>query len=701
MKRWFSVLAVLTFALMVCAAAGEEALLDNLLTEIDSLAEETKALEVGELSFELSEDRQSIFIDRPDIAGAEDFTIAYNIYDSDSNPVNYFYSLEERVAATPGYGGLFNVFVVVTDTATGEQKVQNIGWQTLSWPLGDSLTVSKATFEVSGDKKSIFVDRPEIHCKSGSVTIAYNIYDAKSNPVNFFYSTERRVAATPGYGGKFNIFIVVRDTVTGEQDVQNIGWQMLEEDYSDELVEPRPGEEWPVTIDGITYNIVNQRITATGMTQGLTELHIAETVYGRPLTVIGPNAFQNGSRLKGTLVIPDTVVMIGDSAFTNCGCSGTLKLPSRLREIGSYAFFYSTSFTGELVIPDTVQTIGSMAFSNDVGFTGLKLGDSLRVIGGSAFYGCTGMTGKLTIPSGVERIDQMAFYNCAGFTGDLIVPDSVTFVGDSAYQNCSGFTGRLTVGAKVTYIGQYAFKGCTGLTGRFSMGSLVEEIGEEAFRGLNVTGDVTIPATVRRTGDRIFAECRKLDGTVTILAQPNFGRSGLFVRCESIKKIVLGEGITQIPSQCFEACSSATELVLPEGLQNIQINAFSECRSLKSVKLPASLQTIGESAFYRCTSLSGRLEFGDTLSGIGIRAFTECTSLQSLSFGSGLIRIDDFAFADCTGLKGSLEFPASLLYIGSGTFSGCTGLSGTVHIPNGCYVSPTSFQGTPVQMVYD
>jgi hypothetical protein len=131
--------------------------------------------------------------------------------------------------------------VVVTDTATGEQNTQNIGWQTLSWPRAEALTVGQATFAVSPDGRSIYVDRPSIACKSGSVTIAYNIYDSDSNPVNYFYSTQRRVAATPGYYGKFNVFVVVTDLETGETVTQDIGWTMIglppdEDPYSERNV---------------------------------------------------------------------------------------------------------------------------------------------------------------------------------------------------------------------------------------------------------------------------------------------------------------------------------------------------------------------------------------------------------------------------------------------------------------------------------
>ena len=224
MKRWLA--AVLALVLCAAGALAESGVsLDELVGEIDK---EAKALTVAPAAFEISPDRQSIFINRPEVTGGSgQYTIAYNIYDANSNPVNYFYSLEDRVAATPGYGGLFNVFVVVTDTATGSSDTQNIGWQELNWPRTNRLTVGRAPYEISPDRKSIFVDRPQISCASGKVTIAYNIYDQQSRPVNYFYSNDKRVAATPGYDGTFNVFVVVTDPGTGEQNTQDIGWVTL------------------------------------------------------------------------------------------------------------------------------------------------------------------------------------------------------------------------------------------------------------------------------------------------------------------------------------------------------------------------------------------------------------------------------------------------------------------------------------------
>ncbi|MBR6028703.1 MAG: hypothetical protein IKP40_06385 [Clostridia bacterium] len=155
------VLSVLLAALLVfgCAPVLSEGapLLDELLREIDE-AELAKGLSMSLSHFEISANQQSIFIDRPYVFRSEEYTIAYNIYDADSNPVNYFYSLEDRVAATPGYKGLFNVFVVVTDTATGEQVQDNIGWQELLGPDDppperQPLKVAAATCRISDDRQ--------------------------------------------------------------------------------------------------------------------------------------------------------------------------------------------------------------------------------------------------------------------------------------------------------------------------------------------------------------------------------------------------------------------------------------------------------------------------------------------------------------------------------------------------------------------
>ena len=221
-----------------------------------------------EMQWEVSSNRKSIFITRPSIKNqpATYFKIAYNIYDDKGNAVNYFYSDEKRVAATPNKYGRYNVFAVITD-GTYTINLQT-GWITLDgYPKPKPLTMSKITSSISPDQKSFFINKPTISGGTGNYKIAYNIYDDKGKAINYFYSNDSRVAATPGKNGKYNVFVVVSD---GESTVQaDMGWKTLSgyRSLSDELeIEPVPAPvadpiEMPVPAEVRSY----MRVTADGV----------------------------------------------------------------------------------------------------------------------------------------------------------------------------------------------------------------------------------------------------------------------------------------------------------------------------------------------------------------------------------------------------------------------------------------------------
>ena len=183
------------------------------------------SLSVGSVKWSISADKKSVYMDKPTISGGvKPYRIAYNCYDENSNPVNYYYSDESKTAMTPGYNGRFNVFVVVTDAAQHTKQV-NTGWFSLTGY--EPLTVKEevAVSEISADKRSIYINQPTVSGGTGNYTFAYNCYDENSEPVNYYYSDEKRTAMTPGYAGKFCVFVVVSD---GNESITiNTGWYQL------------------------------------------------------------------------------------------------------------------------------------------------------------------------------------------------------------------------------------------------------------------------------------------------------------------------------------------------------------------------------------------------------------------------------------------------------------------------------------------
>ena len=163
---------------------------------------------------------------------------------------------------------------------------------------------------------------------------------------------------------------------------------------------------------------------------------------------------------KGEYNIPNSVTIIGESAFE--GCSGLTSIN----------------------IPNSVTTIIYWAFKNCSGLTSINIGNSVTTIGESAFEGCSGLT-SINIPNSAIRIGDWTFQNCRGLTS-INIPNSVTTIGDGAFDKCSGLT-SINIGNSVITIGDWAFGYCSGLT------------------------SINIPNSVTTIGDNVFHDCSGLE----------------------------------------------------------------------------------------------------------------------------------------------------------------------------------------------
>jgi len=155
---------------------------------------------------------------------------------------------------------------------------------------------------------------------------------------------------------------------------------------------------------------------------------------------------------------------------------------------------------------------------------------------------------------------------------------------------------------------------------------------------------------------------------------------------DSVKKIVLESGVTEIGSFAFSLCNNLTEVIIADTVTTIDNSAVSDCPALREIHIPASVTSLSENAFYNCKSLE-RIwvdEANTVYSDVdGVLFNKEQTELLRFPYGQakeeyripeGTVSLGTFSFAACTGVK-ALVFPASLtseLY--SDVFERCTSL---------------------------
>ena len=166
---------------------------------------------------------------------------------------------------------------------------------------------------------------------------------------------------------------------------------------------------------------------------------------------------------------------------------------------------------------------------------------------------------------------------------------------------------------------------------------------------------------------------------------------------DSIKKLVVKDGVTSISASAFNTCHHLTSVKLPDSVAYIGNQAFKFCVELSSITLPSSTKSVRIETFCRCSKLASvTLPYGVTM--IESRAFANCTALESIQFPVSLSQIGAWAFSNCEKLS-SVKIPESVTSISNGAFSGCALTSVTVS--RNCKVHESAFDEGVTINYYD
>ncbi|MCD8305387.1 MAG: leucine-rich repeat domain-containing protein [Prevotella sp.] len=301
---------------------------------------------------------------------------------------------------------------------------------------------------------------------------------------------------------------------------------------------------------------------------------------------------------------------------------------------------------------------------------------------------------NLTLPSSLTSIGDYAFRLCTGLD-TLNIQEGITTVGNHAFESCTGLD-TLTISSSLSSLGDSCFYNCTGLSTVYYNAadcSLAqadeesEEVVETAEEDVNNEGDnnegdedesandadikpafkssslkkLVIGEGVENIPTYIFNQCAALD---TVVYNPTNCTSvttdyeyPTFRGCSSIANAIIGDGITNVPDRLFDGYGTPSKVTQSENIESAtdEETDYGDPDSygfanFKNLTLPSSLTSIGDYAFRLCTGLD-TLNIQEGITTVGNHAFESCTGLDTLKISKDLNSLGDSCFYNCSSLS--------------------------------------------------
>lgn len=176
-----------------------------------------------------------------------------------------------------------------------------------------------------------------------------------------------------------------------------------------------------------------------------------------------------------SISIPDSVVKIGDYAFSRCHNVSYISIGQSVDTIGAYAFSVTCAQNAKVEISDIdawcrinfntilsnpLYAVGHL-YLNGEEITSLVIPDNVKSLKSYVFNGCRSLT-NISLPNSISEIGEYSFYGCNNLK-EVIIPNSVKSIGEYAFRYCDSLS-RVDIGNSVQFIGDYAFYGMKNLT---------------------------------------------------------------------------------------------------------------------------------------------------------------------------------------------------------------------------------------------
>lgn len=273
-----------------------------------------------------------------------------------------------------------------------------------------------------------------------------------------------------------------------------------------------------------------------------------------------------------------------------------------------------------VVIPDTVKVIGKRAFAHCEGLESVRLPAGLTELSEGMFHGCKNL--HIEIPEGITKICGEALSGCP--MDRIQIPASVDWVRAYSFGTTEGSffwyvinQGMPNLEAFSVAAGNQAYCAIDGVLFTADKKTLV------CYPHAKKDESYTVPTGVKKIQFGAFSCCKylkHLDLTSVSeietcafsyclalesidFSEKNKKMSSAIIGCSALKEITLPKQMKELPERMFDGCRSLQRVVLPPELKKIGRRAFADCRELTEIELPQSVKSIGFYAFKGCRNL--------------------------------------------------------------------------------------------------
>ncbi|MBO5402417.1 MAG: leucine-rich repeat protein [Clostridia bacterium] len=158
-----------------------------------------------------------------------------------------------------------------------------------------------------------------------------------------------------------------------------------------------------------------------------------------------------GSNIK-TVVLPASITVIGDAAFSKCADLKEIKLPDSLTELGNAAFRECKSLK-TIEIPAGIKVLRNTTLAQS-GFETVILNEGLEIIDVGAFNNTK--ISEITFPSTVKQLGDGAFLGCERLT-KVVFNDGLESIGRAVF--CAAPITEISIPASAKTMDERALEG--------------------------------------------------------------------------------------------------------------------------------------------------------------------------------------------------------------------------------------------------